>query len=176
MNRKRLLGVLAVSLAVVFLSPAAHADSVGITLTETIMTGAAGTTITFDASLINLSGSMVFLNGDSWTTSSSFLTVSDNPFLTNAPLSLAAGASSGPFALFSVLIAPGTPAGTYSLNTFSILGGADGITFNTIGSADFTVNVSPVPEPSTIVLLAAGLLGLGVHRRFRKPWSGGHHR
>ena len=55
MNRKRLLGVLAVSLAVVFLSPAAHADSVGITLTETIMTGAAGTTITFDASLINLS-------------------------------------------------------------------------------------------------------------------------
>jgi len=170
MNRKRFVGLLLASLAVACLSSAARADSIGLTLTETTLTGAAGTMITFDATLTNLTASTLFLNGDAWATSSSFLTVSDNPFLTNAPLSLAAGAGSGPYALFTVLIAPGTPAGTYGLNTFSILGGSDGITFNTIGSAQFTVDVSPVPEPSTFVLLVSGLLGFGIkHRLGKRP-------
>jgi len=170
MNRKRFVGLLVASLAMALLSSTARADSVGITLTETTLVGAAGTMITFDAALTNLTASTLFLNGDSWATPSSFLTLSDNPFLTNAPLSLAAGASSGPYALFTVLIASGTPAGAYGLNTFSILGGADGITFNTIGSAQFTVDVSPVPEPSTFVLLASGLLGFGIkHRLGKRP-------
>jgi hypothetical protein len=169
MNRKGSLGLPIALLAVAFLSSVAHADSVGITLTDTSQTGLAGTTVTFDATLTNLTSSTIFLNGDTATTSSSSLTVDDNPFLNNAPLSLAAGASSGPFALFNVLIAPGTLPGTYDFNTFSILGGPTNVDFNTVGSAQFNVNVSPVPEPGTIVLLTSGLLGLGIKFRFRRP-------
>ena len=168
MKRSSAVHLLTGLLAIVLCSPAARADSIGVTLTKTTQTGAAGTTVTFEATLTNLTGSTVFLSGDGATTSTSFLTVDDNPFLNNAPLSLGAGATTSPFAIFDVLIAPGTLEGTYGPNTFTILGGADGSTFDLLGSAQFGVTVSPVPEPGTITLLATGMLGLGVWSRSRR--------
>jgi hypothetical protein len=161
---------LVILLALVFLSAAAYADSVGITLTETTQTGAGGTTLTFDATLTNLTGSTIFLNGDSASTSSAFLTVDGSPLLVNFPSTLAAGASSGPFALFTVLIAPGATPGTYDLNTFTILGGNNATIVLPLGSAGFTVVVTPsaVPEPATLVLLGSGLICLAFTTRFKK--------
>jgi hypothetical protein len=166
LSRLPYLLILSVMAAVLF-SAVAHADSIDITLISTSQSGVAGTTVTFEAILTNLTSSTVFLNGDSATTSTSFLTLDDNPFMSNAPLSLAAGASSGPFALFSVFIAPGTASGIYSPNLFSILGGADSNAFNPVGNAPFSVSVSPVPEPGTITLLLTGMLGLGAWSRLR---------
>jgi PEP-CTERM motif len=141
------------------------AQDLGIVLSQSTLTGAAGTTLTLDASLTNLSGSTIFLNGDSYTTTSPSLTVSDNPFVTNAPLSLAAGASSGPFAIFTITIAPGLAPGVYSLNDFTILGGQMGSVFNVEGSTNFTVDVvSPVPEPATLVMVGSGLLALSLRK------------
>lgn len=152
-------------IAIVVFSAAAHADCIDIILTPASQSGAAGTMVTFDATLTNLTGSTIFLNGDSATTSSSFLSVDDNPFMNNAPLSLAPGASSGPFALFGVFIAPGTAQGSYAFNTFTITGGTSRGTFDPLGSAQFNVNVAVAPEPGTLVLLATGLLGLGIKLR-----------
>jgi hypothetical protein len=97
--------------------------------------------------------------------------VDDTPFLTNFPFFLNPSESSGPFALFNVLIDPAALPGTYDFNTFSALGGLDGSTFDTLGTADFSVTVlgaSPVPEPGTIVLFVSGLLALGIFTRFRR--------
>jgi hypothetical protein len=142
----------------------ARADNIQITLTQTSQAGFPGAVVPFEATIVNLTTGTIFLNGDSSATSSTGLVLNDNPFLTNAPLSLAAGASSGPFQIFTVGIVSGTAPGTYT-GTFSILGGPTSADFTTEGSATFSVTVTTVPEPETLTLLTTGVLALGFWKR-----------
>jgi hypothetical protein len=127
------------------------------------------TAVAFEAMILNPSTTQtVYLNGDNSATSSSFLAVNDSPFFANAPFSLAPGQSSGPLELFEVDLAPDTSLGAYTLNTFSILGGADGGTlsdFADIADAGFSVTVTSamasVPEPGPLLLALTGLLIAG---------------
>jgi hypothetical protein len=175
MMRKSLFCLFLVTV-IAFTALPVTAQDLGIILSQSTLTGAAGTTLTFDASLTNLSTSTVFLNGDSFTTVSPSLTVSDNPFLTNAPLSLSVSATSGPFVIFTVTIAPGTAPGVYSLNDFTILGGLTGTDFNVLGSTNFTIDVvSAVPESGTLLLVGSGLLGLCLMKRPKAKVKVGTH-
>jgi hypothetical protein len=169
MKQRNVVHLAMATLFVLFFASAARADSVDVTLIETSQTATAGSTITFDATLSNRSSTdTIFLNGDSSITSSLLLTVDDTPFLTNFPLSLDPSEVSGPYALFNVIIDPSTPAGSYDFNSFSILGGLDGNTFDTIGTADFSLTVAstvPITEPGTLVLVFSGLLAIGTLTR-----------
>jgi hypothetical protein len=134
----------------------AHADSLSFILTPTSASGTPGSDLTFMGTLTNNTSTTIFLNGDSFTTSQSFLVVSDSSFFQNAPLALAPGQSSGPFVLFSVLITSASLPGVYGLNSFSILGGADRSETNTLASEQFNITVKPlttVPEPSYLPVL-----------------------
>lgn len=152
---------------------ATRADSLDVTLTQADQTVLLGTTtVAFDATISNPSSTdTVYLNADGANISSSFLTLDDTPFFNNAPIFLNAGASSGPFELFDILLAPNTPVGTYDLNTYSIFGGADGGTgtaFSDLADSNFSITVAnpaAMPEPSTLLLFGAGLAGLAILRR-----------
>lgn len=172
MKRTKIMRLGLATLAALVLACGVRADSVDVSLTQTSQTAAPGSTITFDATITNLSSTdTVYLNGDSSVTSSTLLTVDDTPFLTNFPFWLDPSEASGPFALFNVFIDPSTPDGTYDFNSFSILGGLDGNTFDTVGTADFSVTVAspvPTPEPGTLVLLLSGLLKIAMLTQFRR--------
>ncbi len=136
--------------------------------------------VAFDATILNPSATdTIYLNGDASSTSSPLLTVDDSPFFLDAPLSLAPGESSGPLELFDVTLSSAAPVGTYSLNAFSIIGGADGGTFadfSDIADATFSVTVKPrvisVPEPDALLLTLGGLIAaaasLGMRRRVKR--------
>jgi hypothetical protein len=156
MLRSRWFALLLTFVVLAMAPSLAHADNIQIALTQTSITAAAGTTVTVMATLTNLTSGTIFLNGDSNSTSSSGILILDNPFLTNAPLSLAAGSSSGPFSLLSIVIGAGTSPGTYT-GSFLILGGPTSADFTTEGTATFTVLVSPIPEPGTLMLVATGV-------------------
>jgi hypothetical protein len=164
MKQHRIVHFAIAALAVFVFASVAHADSISIALTQDSQTATAGSAITFNATLTNLSSTdTVYLNADSSTTSSLLLSVDDTPFLTNAPLSLDPGMVSGPFALFNVIIDPSTPSGIYDFNSFAILGGLDANASDTLGTANFSVTVgstSPVPEPTSGTLGLIGFLAI----------------
>jgi len=176
MNKRYLLFSSIALATLLWIVPVSRADSLDVTLTQSSQTVTLGTsTVAFDATISNPSAAdTIFLNSDSSTTSSLFLTVDDTPFFNNAPLSLDPGANSGPIELFDVLLAPNTPTGVYDLNLFSILGGPDAGSFSDFSDlvdVAFSIDVvSPVatPEPSSLLLVFAGLVGVAAFLGARK--------
>lgn len=147
--------------------PAIEADTLYISLDSFSLSGAPGTSVTFTGTVQNSSGEEVFLNGAGGSLSYSELTLDLTPFFTFTPLSIPDGQSyDGP--LFAVAISNVALPGDYP-GTFTIQGGPDSSAFDTVGTADFEVTVSP--EPSSGSLLGMILLILGAIRFLRARLS-----
>jgi hypothetical protein len=152
MNGKRLLTRTLALTAALCLASGARAQYLDVTLSESTAVVTQGTTtVDFFATISNTTGSTVFLNGDQFSISAPLLGLDDSPFNNNAPLSLNAGQSTGPFELFDVSLSASTALGTYGGNVFSILGGANGGSVTDLADTTFSVTVqapsgTSVPE------------------------------
>ncbi len=167
MMRKSTLTFSTLLFAVLLLvSSRAFADTINLSLSDTVLSGVPGSTLYFVATVSapNTNGAAVFLNSDSFDVDSP-LTLDDTPFFSNFPLSLNPGDSTTDV-LFTVTIPPDAAIMDYS-GSFTILGGADDLAQDTLASTTFEVNA--VPEPSNVLLVATGLAGLalvGFSKRF----------
>ncbi len=168
----------ALSIAFLF-GTGAHADSLGVAATSSTLTGAAGSTVTFDAVLSNAGPAPIYINGDG-STLDSFLTLDDSPLFSLVGDPINSGSNTGTVAVFNLLIAPGTLPGTYSGELFTIYGGADGgagYAYDDLADIYFTVKVTGAttppkntPEPGTLLLVASGIASLALLRRRAKTF------
>lgn len=164
MTRKRIFSLTIFLLAIFLMVPSlALADTLTLSLSNPVQSATPGSTLTFDATVSapSTNAAPIFLNSDNYTIESP-LTLDDSDFF-NFPLSLTPGGSyTG--ALFTVTLPSVLAPGDYT-GSFEILGGANGSAFDTLASTGF--QVSPTPEPGTVLLLATGLglLAFVMHRR-----------
>jgi hypothetical protein len=128
----------------------AAAVPITFTLSSSLLSSVPGATVTFTGTITETGGSVAFLNGDNFTVASP-LSLNDTLFFLNTPPLLTSLQSiTAPF--FTVFVPAGTAPGLYS-GTFTILGGTSPASFTTLGSQQFAVSVTEIPEPGAAWLL-----------------------
>ena len=148
-----------------------RAQTVSITPNPGLLSGPPGSTLTMHVTLTNTTDASlhlagISLNGDQ--TMVDTLTLDDAPFVMNAPVTLAQGASwEGD--IFDVIVGPGSRPGTYP-GSFTVLGGATSADLDPLGTQAFSVEVSgsAVPEPGSLALILPALVPPGLVLRRRK--------
>ena len=161
MNRKLFFTFSVVMLAaMLFSAPQAKADSLSLTLDSPNQFGFPGTTFDYYGTLTADSNNhgTLFLNADSFNVDVPF-SLDDSGFFFGGPLFMNPGDTFHGL-LFSISSAP-QPNGTYN-GFFAIVGGGDFSAQDTLASSSFSATV---PEPGTLLLLGAGLVGLTYRRR-----------
>ena len=137
--------------------PAAHADTVALTLANQTIYAPAGSTVVFDATVTAPSTNLadVYLAADSYDIYSP-LALDDSDFILSFPYDVAPG-SSVYGDLFTVSIPDGTAPGVYN-GFFAITDGVNPAPAGVLASESFSVVVTP--EPSSFLLLGSGIAGI----------------
>jgi hypothetical protein len=152
----------------------ARADSLSLTVVTPVF-GNPGDIVSFAGTIVapGANAGVVYLNSDALNLVGPF-TLDDSPFILNAPLSMAPGATyTG--VLFTVSISQQAAIGAYT-GFFTILGGSNPSAMDQLSNtASFEVVV--VPEPATALLLGTGLAGIALRagRQRKNKASGSHH-
>jgi hypothetical protein len=143
-------------------SGTARAGLLDIAFQDSTLAGGPGAVLQFFGTLDNTTGSDLFLNADDFSLSGfDASTIDDSPWFANTPASgfLDPNASTGVIGLFNVPIPESLAEGNYA-GTFELLGGATSDDQTIIGSADFTVQVTPEPSPGILLFTASLALAL----------------
>jgi hypothetical protein len=143
---------------------AAQANSITINFDSSSLKGNPGTELFVTGTLTNDTGSTLFINSDSFTFAISGALL-PSPFMSDAPSSLSADATSSDIVLFEIVIPALQPAGPY-VGAFTVVGGASNSASDNEGSNPFTATVY-APEPSSFLLCGAGIAML-MRRRLSK--------
>lgn len=153
----------------------ASGDTVSIDFISATLAGSPGQMLTFQGSLGTTTSNLgydAYLNSVSISLAGPLdWSLDATPFLLNAPLWLANGASTGVFDFFSLTIPAGLAYGYYD-GGFSLLGGRASDSEVVLGSSSFQVDVggspSDVPESSSLLLTAAAIGGVLLFRHRRR--------
>lgn len=151
-----------ISLVVVLASATrTNADQVTLTLTNPTQTGTIGSTLLFTGTITNTGNESVLIDSSGLVVDP--FTTTRNLIFSSGALTLAPMQSTGEILLFTVTLDPALNAPSTIIGFFSI--GRSSTVDGELAIQQFTINVEPIPEPATLLLLGTGLAAVTLRKR-----------